>query len=126
MSSPPSRIFTSPEVRGASLARSAQMIRHNLERSDKWLVRGLLAIYARQTADERMAGSTHHDNGRGFTGSDARILASLAKQVEMWQLTPPSGRQYASPLSPKQLAIVRVRMAKYARQLARVVRERRE
>lgn len=105
------RIFTAAEVRNASLTRAAEMIRHNMAKSDKWLLRGLLAIYARQTADERLGAETVKDNGIGFTVHDARILTSLAYQSRL------------SPLSPKQKALLRKLMPKYARQLARVVRE---
>lgn len=84
-------------------------IRKNMAENDKWLYRGLSAIYARQTADEQETHSTNHENGMGFNGVDAEFLSSLAQQVETigW-------------LTPKQREHARKKMNKYAGQLARI------
>lgn len=115
------QIFSAAEVRDASLARAAEMIRHNMVRSDKWLLRGLLAIYANQTTDEKAGGATVKDNGIGFTVHDAHILTALAERVKSWQSF--TDRRYPTPLSPKQMVLLGKLMPKYARQLARIVRE---
>ena len=81
----------------------------------KWLKQAILAIYARQTEDEKDSETTNNDNGRGFTGTDARFGSSLAKQLL-------SGRT----LSDRQLVSARRMMKKYAGQLLRVVKEKRE
>lgn len=83
-----------------------EYIREALLGSDKWLIRGLLAIYAHQTHDEQRAESTQEDNGIGFNGADANILSSIAKQV-----------QRTGTMSIKQTAIVRKKMLKYSGQL---------
>ena len=93
-------------------------IKNKLSTNDKWLVRGLLAIYAKQTADERAAEVTQHQNGVGFNGTDANILSSFAKQVLQWQAT--ENPRYQVPLSPKQFALLRRKMNKYAAQLVRI------
>jgi DNA-binding transcriptional regulator YiaG len=83
----------------------------------QWAIRGCLAIYAKQTADEREAEQTREDNGVGFTGTDAEILSSFAKQIQRWE----QDKRFPSPLSDKQLAILHKRMPKYAGQLLRIV-----
>ncbi len=81
----------------------------NMERSDLWLMRGLLAIYARQTNQEKDAGAAYERNKAGFTLYDAPICMSIAEQV-----------QAGNTLTEKQLAVIRNRMKKYAGQLAKI------
>jgi hypothetical protein len=96
----------------------------NLLRSNDWaVVRGVEAIYARQTSDERASQTTSHDNGRGFNGRDAGILSSFAKQIQGWRSADPVTR-YRFPLSPKQLGVARRAIFKYAGQLAVVAAEK--
>jgi hypothetical protein len=102
---------------------SVDEIRNKLETNDRWLLRGILAIYARQTADEKSSNTTKHTNGVGFNGRDAAILSSFAKQIRVWQVTEPRDRKYSRPLSPKQFAAARKMMPKYAGQLARIAEE---
>jgi hypothetical protein len=99
----------------------ADAIRDKLKSNDKWLVRGILAIYAKQTADEKSSQTTNHNNSVGFNGRDAGILSSFAKQILTWQAT--ENPRYDSPLSPKQFALARRAMPKYAGQLARIAAE---
>lgn len=117
-------LFTTGEIRQASsIRKAAEMIKHNFEVCDESLIRGLLLIYARQTADEQASETTKLDNGKGFTGVDAEILTSFAKQVERHIATPKDQRRFATPLSPRgQMPILRRKMKKYATQLATVVR----
>ena len=81
-------------------------IRSALASNDTWLMRGLVAIYNRQTEDEQSVGVTSHDNGIGFNGVDAFILTSIAQQFVR-----------NGSVSPKQKDIVRKKMLKYAGQL---------
>lgn len=81
-------------------------IRSALVASDTWLMRGLVAIYNKQTEDEKSVGVTSHDNGIGFNGVDAFILTSIAQQFIA-----------RGSVSPKQKDIVRKKMVKYAGQL---------
>ncbi len=110
-------------IRNASEKQAAQMVRENLAASDTWLIRGLLAIFKRQTSDEQTSEHTKYRNDIGFNGLDAPILSSFAKQARRWYDTPESQRKFRSPLSPKQMALARRKMAKYAGQLARIARE---
>lgn len=86
-----------------------EQIKTMLATNDKAVARGVLAIYAYQTAVEQASESTQQDNGVGFNGADAKILSSFAKQLQRgWNL------------SAKQLYIARQRMMKYAGQLTKI------
>ena len=96
-----------------------EMIREKLATDNRWLVRGIVAIYERQTFDEQQSLQTSHDNGVGFNGVDANIMSSFAQQIQRWEKMDPT-RRYPNPLSDKQLAIARKKMGKYAKQLAAI------
>ena len=94
-----------------------ESIRAKLATSDNWMTRGMVAIFKMQTIDEQATDQTREENGVGFTGCDAFILSQFAKQVIDWQ----EGRSdFRSPLSPKQTALARRKMVKYAGQLAKI------
>lgn len=91
-----------------------------LETNDKAVARALVALNARQTADEQRSEHTRYDNGMGFTPADARMGTSMAnfylrnnrlseKQVAYWR-------------KPNARGVPRI--AKYAGQLLEVARER--
>ena len=86
-------------------------IREKMMTDDRWLIRGLLAIYNGQTSEEKAIGVTKEDNGIGFNGCDAEILTSIAQAYLMYRR-----------LSPKQIAIVRNKMGKYAGQLLKIAK----
>lgn len=118
-------MFTTAQILEAKNGADRKaMIAANIEKGPwEWVVRGLEAIYERQTADEKEAEATSHHNGVGFNGIDAAILSSFAKQVKAWKAKP-EGARYPRPLSEKQLALARKKMKKYAGQLARIAEER--
>jgi hypothetical protein len=87
----------------------AKEIQEKLRENDLWVMRGLLAIYARQTEDEKNAEVTKHHNRVGFSGADATLLSSFAKQI-----------QKRGSLSVKQMLWARKKMLKYAGQLAKI------
>ncbi len=90
-------------------------IRDNLQNDNHWLVRGVVAVYEYQTADEQVSEETRESNGIGFNAVDAGIMSSFAKQIKKWDPV-----KFNSPLSPKQLVIARKKMIKYSGQLARI------
>ena len=94
------------------------MIRENMLESDKWLIRGLLAIFRYQTNHEQASEVTEDHNSVGFSGVDGQILSSFAKQVLRWEK---GERKYPTPLSSRQLEILRKKMGKYAGQLVRII-----
>jgi len=92
---------------------NANQIRDKLATDDRWLARGILAIAARQTADEQAGKTTRYLNGRGFNRRDAQFGCSLADWLK-------SGKA----LTPRQADAARKMMAKYAGQLERIANEK--
>jgi hypothetical protein len=84
-------------------------IKEMLGRNDKAVLRGLMAIYNLQTADEQALQATAHHNGVGFSGCDAELLSSFAVNYTKY------GR-----LTEKQMAILRNKIKKYAGQLTKI------
>jgi len=116
-------LHTTSSIVNASLANARVMIQDNMRDSDNWLYRGLIAIYNHQTYDEQNSETTKHDNGIGFSGTDAQILSSFAQQVINFN----AGKsKYSQPLSLRQKELCRRKMAKYAMQLARIARTKRD
>jgi len=93
-------------------------IADKLASNDTWLLKGVVAIYKKQTASEQVAGITRENNSVGFNAVDSIILSSFAMQINTFNNTPARLRRFRSPLSPKQLVIARRKMLKYAGQLA--------
>jgi hypothetical protein len=94
--------------------------------NDTIAVSALIALYGRQTADEQTAETTAHSNGVGFNGTDAGILSSFAKQAIEWRAAKKAGQavRFASPLSPRQMELLRKKLPKYARQLEEIAEEK--
>jgi hypothetical protein len=86
-----------------------------------FLERALLVIFERQTADEKADGLTEHENGVGFTGTDAEFLTKMAKWVlDRATKGVPEGKR----LCGGQVAVVRKAMMKYHGQLAEVAKQK--
>lgn len=92
-------------------------IAEKLRTDNRWLERGILAIYKYQTEYEKNRGTTIEDNGVGFNGCDGEFLSSLA--IWMGKSYNPEG----SRLTPKQAAVARRKMIKYAGQLERIAND---
>jgi len=84
-------------------------IKAKLNEDPKWVERGIVAIYKRQTEDEKRSEATKIHNGVGFNKVDAGFLTSLAKAIEKY------GR-----LTPKQLTYGRKKVMKYSGQLVKI------
>ena len=91
-------------------AAQKERIRSQLGTSIAWASKGVVRVYENQTQDEQAIEGTVEHNGIGFTGVDANILSSFAKQIL-------KGRT----MSAKQSAILFKKMPKYAGQLQRMV-----
>lgn len=87
------------------------------ERADA-VEQGILRLYEMQTAEERVTHSTYDANGMGFNLYDADFLSSLAERIKY------SDRPLGRRLSPRQLAVGRRRVMKYAGQLAGIANAR--
>lgn len=95
---------------------TASLIMDKVVESPKFTTAALLALYDRQTTDEKDEGDTRHLNGRGFNGSDAPFMSYCAEY----------SRKNNSTLSGDFLLKVRLRIKKYAKQLAMVANMREE
>ena len=89
-----------------------EIIKARISVDDAWLMRGVLAIYAQQTAEEQRTEQTIEKNGVGFNGCDAVFLSSIAEFIKRNGF-----------LTPKQLRYTRMKMIKYSGQLARIANE---
>lgn len=88
------------------MAHTKDSIQSLLLTSDKALARGVVAIYRRQTQDEQHAQAAIHENGVGFTGTDARFLSMVARTVLAH-----------GEIHPGHIHATRAMMPKYWRQL---------
>jgi hypothetical protein len=80
-----------------------------LHNNDKAVLRGIVALYDYQTADEQATWHTTHANGVGFNGADSRKMSRYAKAL-----------LDGHTLRPWQMTDARQRLLKYATQLARI------
>ena len=83
-----------------------EQLRQRLIGNDRWALRALLRIHQNQTADEQTSERTIDRNGIGFSGPDAEILTSFARQY-----------QRRGWLSERQMTILDRRIPCYARQI---------
>lgn len=90
-----------------------ERVRKELKTNPKAVTRGILALYDRQTDDERVNRTTSSSNGMGFNSHDAAFLSSLAMQIYKKGF-----------LTEKQLEKGREKMLKYSGQIARMVEDR--
>jgi hypothetical protein len=90
-----------------------EFIKTKLLTDQRWLMRGIVAIFEKQTYDEQQTEQTKEHNGVGFTGVDAELMSSFAKQIK-------AGRT----LTTKQLAFAQKKMPKYAGQLLQIAKEK--
>lgn len=84
-------------------------IRYLLETNNSAVIRGLIAIYNKQTQDEKIMNETKHSNGVGFTGADAKVLSNMAKYAIS-----------KGGLTEKQFIYVKKKIGKYAGQITKI------
>lgn len=84
-----------------------QLLKDKLSSDANWAMKGCQRIFEYQTRDEQNTDSTRELNGVGFSGCDAEILSSFAKQIN-------AGRFVGSQ---KQMKILFAKMPKYSKQL---------
>lgn len=86
-----------------------QSIKALLDSNTRAVEKAIVAIYQRQTGDEKASKHTNHINGMGFSKYDAEFMSSLAEWIMR-------GRT----LTPRQLAIGRNKIKRYHRQLVEI------
>jgi hypothetical protein len=88
-------------------------ILQKLMTNNRWLMRAVVAIYEKQTDNERAEDKTVEQNGIGFNAIDANIMSSFARQI-----------QDTGSLSRRQLDIARTKMKKYCGQLSKIANKK--
>jgi len=88
---------------------TAEYIKIMLATDTKWLYRGIVAIYKKQTDDEQAVQETMESNGVGFNSCDAKRLSQYAQEI-----------LHTGKLSERNRIVARQIMLKYAGQLARI------
>jgi hypothetical protein len=86
-----------------------EFVKRKLSTDKVWAQQALLKIFEFQTREEQQAKTTMDYNGVGFTGTDGRILSSLASQFIK--------KRY---LSDKQMNLVFKKMPKYWGQVVKI------
>ena len=86
-----------------------EFLKEQLGKNLNWALQGLVRIYEYQTNDEQENEVTSYHNDVGFTGADAELLTSFAKQYLK--------RGF---LTPKQQNILFKKMPKYWQQLLKI------
>lgn len=86
-----------------------EFVKEKLATDQRWALKALLEIFNFQTLDEQKSKDTIDHNGVGFTGTDGRILSSLAQQFKKKRR-----------LSEKQMDIVYQKMPKYWGQIVKI------
>lgn len=97
-------------------------ITHLLQTNDLAVERALVALYDRQTQDEKRDSDTKHDNRRGFRANHAPTMSYFARIIlKGWKT--PGGKQRVH-LNPVKLAKARSVVLQYTRQLGEVVAQK--
>ena len=86
-----------------------QDVQEKLKTDNRWLYRGLLAIWKLQTREEKLVKTTINSNKIGFNIPDAGRLSKYAYRVKNFGC-----------LDDYALLVCRKKMMKYAGQLARL------
>lgn len=94
------------------MSHTIESIRDLLSNSDRAVVKAMFAIQKRQTADEQAGHLTRHTNGIGWSKFDAPWMADMIAKYNRW-----------GSLTPKQLAVTRNKVKRYARQLLEIALE---
>ena len=84
-------------------------IKNKMATNKTWAIQGLLKIFEFQTETEKIQEETNCNNSVGFTGADAEILTSFAKQYIR--------RGF---LSEKQMIYIYKKMPKYWMQIIKI------
>lgn len=93
-------------------------IQNLLATNDLAVERAVVAIYDRQTADEKRDSDTKHDNFRGFRANHAPTLSYFARIIlKGWKEANGKKRVH---LNPVKLAKARTFIMQYHRQLAEI------
>lgn len=89
--------------------KTEKEVQENIDNNPSAVNRAILALYSKQTLDEKTSHSTQKTNKMGFNGADAPFGTSLAEQIM-------KGRT----LTDNQLATARRMLKKYVKQITKI------
>jgi hypothetical protein len=90
----------------STLKVKREFIQGKLRTNREWALRALQVVYSHQTTQEKAVENTIENNRVGFSGVDAELLSSFAKQYET--------RRF---LTSKQMVYLHRKIVKYWRQI---------
>lgn len=104
------------------MKHTVESIREMLRTNDAAVGRALLALNARQTADEQRAEMTKHHNNMGFMPAHAKKGTGMArfyqragfltpKQLAWWRTVTPNGKQRIEVYAAQLLKVAEARAA---------------
>lgn len=99
---------------------TVEYVREKLRTDDAWLIRALLAINARQTADEQRAETTKYHNLRGFMPGHAKRGTGMVNFYRTAGFLTPKQKAWWRTVTPRGLSRIEV----YASQLIKVAEEK--
>lgn len=99
-----------------------ERIQHLLNTNDRAVERAIVAIYDRQTQDEKRDSDTKHNNHRGFRSNHA-VTGSYYARIILKGWKQPNGKQQVH-LNPVKLEKARAIAMQYHRQLCEVANEK--
>lgn len=97
-------------------AQLVDFYRTQMATNDVAAIKGLLHVYANQTANEQETKSTNLYNGVGFTGADARSC-SIVASIITFKAKKGFVTEKQQALLDRKLPMVRAAMPKYAAQI---------
>lgn len=107
-----------------TLKAKQEFVKDKILNDDRWMLRGLIVIFEHQTSEEKNSQSAKVNNGVGFSRFDAELLTSFANHlINKGFLTKIQNKEYVDAkqiFTPKQIPLLRAKMAKYSGQLTRI------
>lgn len=85
-------------------------VKNMLATNGAWARRAIVRVYEKQTESEKQAGQTTVQNGVGFSGTDAEILSSFARQI-----------MAGKTMSEKQMALIFRKAPRYWAQIVPLI-----
>lgn len=118
-------VFTRSNKEESKMSNQAKIwgkeeISNLLKTSDTAILRGVIAIYNKQTRSEKEMNATIVDNGVGFSGGDGMIGTFHGNYIAKWGIERAYVKEKILPYWKQLNAKGKMRIEKYAGQLAKI------
>jgi len=90
-----------------------EFIQDKLANDIRWMERGVLVLFERQTLDEQRSNNTIENNRRGFNGTDGRYLTWVGNYLRK-----------GNHLSGQHIEKVGKKLPKYWKQILDIIKEK--